>query len=294
MQAVNRSGSGSGWVWPWWRCLRSAVSPWVAVLVSPELAGVLATAITRLRREHGGRIPLIARYDRHARSTGPEVPTCSSVDMVRQLRSDQLPHRPVAPDAGPGRALRPRWRAFFQDDLIRSYWAFLDNRRAARLKAEYRIHRRRVTRVPRAFLAPKARTRRKRPSLRHAVQARTRLLNRNNLAAGHDATQGMSMTESYTGILESRGGRACRTRAALHWRRTDGRMSGWRPGSPRSADKRECASAGDVLGSSAWRVLLSILRRPDREIASRFSRPRSQLPAPFLRCMSRRCVGSLT
>jgi site-specific recombinase XerD len=44
------------------------------LLVSPELANVLATIITRLRNENGGTIPLTARYDRHERVTGSPLP----------------------------------------------------------------------------------------------------------------------------------------------------------------------------------------------------------------------------
>jgi integrase len=44
------------------------------LLVSPELAGVLATAITRLRADNNGRVPLTRRYDRYQRETGPALP----------------------------------------------------------------------------------------------------------------------------------------------------------------------------------------------------------------------------
>ena len=44
------------------------------LLVSPELANVLATIITRLRKQNGGIIPLTARYDPHERVTGPPLP----------------------------------------------------------------------------------------------------------------------------------------------------------------------------------------------------------------------------
>lgn len=44
------------------------------LLVSPELASVLATIITRLRSENGGAVPLTARYDPHERLTGPRLP----------------------------------------------------------------------------------------------------------------------------------------------------------------------------------------------------------------------------
>ncbi|ATD71106.1 Tyrosine recombinase XerC [Gordonia sp. YY1] len=44
------------------------------LLVSPELASVLASIITRLRGENDGVIPLVARYDKHERTTGPALP----------------------------------------------------------------------------------------------------------------------------------------------------------------------------------------------------------------------------
>ncbi|MFF9336728.1 hypothetical protein [Streptomyces albogriseolus] len=44
------------------------------LLVSPELASVLATIIKRLRDANGGKIPLVARYDSHERITGPLLP----------------------------------------------------------------------------------------------------------------------------------------------------------------------------------------------------------------------------
>src|SRR5262249_2737658 len=44
------------------------------LLVSPELASVLATIITRLRGDNGGTVPLAARYDHHERVTGAPLP----------------------------------------------------------------------------------------------------------------------------------------------------------------------------------------------------------------------------
>lgn len=44
------------------------------LLVSPELASVLATIIKRIRDPQTGRIPLVARYDTHERTTGPMLP----------------------------------------------------------------------------------------------------------------------------------------------------------------------------------------------------------------------------
>ncbi|WP_051033717.1 site-specific integrase [Rhodococcus sp. JVH1] len=44
------------------------------LLVSPELASVLATVIARVRAKNSGTIPLVARYDPHERVTGPPLP----------------------------------------------------------------------------------------------------------------------------------------------------------------------------------------------------------------------------
>ncbi|SCG70007.1 tyrosine-type recombinase/integrase [Micromonospora coxensis] len=44
------------------------------LLVSPELASVLATIIKRIRDPETGQIPLVARYDPHERTTGPMLP----------------------------------------------------------------------------------------------------------------------------------------------------------------------------------------------------------------------------
>lgn len=44
------------------------------LLVSPDLASVLATIIARLRRENGGTVPMTARYDQHERVTAPPLP----------------------------------------------------------------------------------------------------------------------------------------------------------------------------------------------------------------------------
>ncbi len=44
------------------------------LLVSPELASVLATVITRLRADNNGTVPLTRRYDPYQRETGPALP----------------------------------------------------------------------------------------------------------------------------------------------------------------------------------------------------------------------------
>ena len=44
------------------------------LLVSPELASVLATIINRLRNDNDGAVPLVARYDSSEHTTGPALP----------------------------------------------------------------------------------------------------------------------------------------------------------------------------------------------------------------------------
>ncbi len=44
------------------------------LLVSPELASVLATIITRLRRDNHGTVAPVPRYDPHEHTTGPALP----------------------------------------------------------------------------------------------------------------------------------------------------------------------------------------------------------------------------
>ena len=44
------------------------------LLVSPELASVLATFIKRLRGDNNGSIRMVARYDPHEKTSGPPLP----------------------------------------------------------------------------------------------------------------------------------------------------------------------------------------------------------------------------
>lgn len=151
------------------------------LLVVPELASVLATVIARLRED--GRVPLVARYDYHERTTGPRLPhlfqrkqgwrdEVISARTVQELLNDTLertgltdrtgtplhytPHdfrRMFATEAVTGglpvhiaaRILghhnlntTQAYVAVFQEELIRSYRAFVDRRRAVRPAAEYR------------------------------------------------------------------------------------------------------------------------------------------------------------
>lgn len=147
------------------------------LLVTPELAHVLAAIVKRHRDENGGSIPLVARYDRHERKTGPELPhlfqyrlgwrpTVLSGGVVQKFLTAAVartglsvrytPHdfrRLFTTDAVTGglpvhiaaRILGHRnlgttqgYLAVFQDDLIRAYRSHVLNRRGLRPAAEYR------------------------------------------------------------------------------------------------------------------------------------------------------------
>ncbi|MEK6467215.1 tyrosine-type recombinase/integrase [Pseudonocardia alni] len=154
------------------------------LLVSPELASVLASIITRLRALNQGAIPLTSRYDEHERVLGPVLPHLFQRRMawrweplssrsIRKLIRDTLeragvrtltgeplrftPHdfrRIFATEAANGglplhivaRLLghasvntTQAYTAVFDDELVRSYQAFLANRRAERPAAEHRV-----------------------------------------------------------------------------------------------------------------------------------------------------------
>ncbi|WP_319461450.1 site-specific integrase [Micromonospora sp. RTP1Z1] len=153
------------------------------LLVSPELASVLACIISRLRRRHGGSVPLVARYDHYEAVTGPPLPhlfqrrwgTCQqvlSMHTVRELLNDTLKRTDLRDLAGRPLRYTPHdfrriftteavsnglpvhiaakilghrninttqhYLVIFQEDLINTYRAFLDQRRAIRPAAEYR------------------------------------------------------------------------------------------------------------------------------------------------------------
>lgn len=153
------------------------------LLVSPELASVLATIITRLRGSNGGVIPQVARFDTIERTLGPGLPhlfqrrlrwkrDVITAKMVRELIGDTVTRSGLTDQAGTPLEFKPHdfrrifttetvaaglpvhiaarllghasvttiepYLAVFQEDLIRSYRAFLDTRRAARPAEEYR------------------------------------------------------------------------------------------------------------------------------------------------------------
>ncbi|MGE7439755.1 tyrosine-type recombinase/integrase [Kitasatospora sp. NPDC001175] len=153
------------------------------LLVSPDLASVLATVISRLRRDNDGIVPLVARYDPHELVTGPTLPhlfqrrvgwkrDVITTNMVYQLLNDTLSRAALTDPTGQPLRYTPHdfrrifateavagglpvhiaarllghaslttteaYVAVFQDELIRSYRAFLDQRRAVRPAEEYR------------------------------------------------------------------------------------------------------------------------------------------------------------
>jgi integrase len=153
------------------------------LLVSPELASVLASIIKRLRDNNNGRVPLVARYDPHEKVTGPPLPhlfqrknawrpSVIGPSVIGRMLNDALARAGITDAAG--QSLRytahdfrrmfateavtgglpvhiaakilghrniatvESYIAVFQDDLVRTYRAFLDKRRAVRPEAEYR------------------------------------------------------------------------------------------------------------------------------------------------------------
>ena len=152
------------------------------LLVTPELASVLASVIHRIRGDDG-RVPVVARYDNHEFTTGPPLPhlfqrriglrpSVIGVSTVERLLAATLartgltdatcqalrytPHdfrRMFATEAVTGGlpvhiaarllghanlATTQAYLAVFNDDLIRSYRTFINERRAIRPSEEYR------------------------------------------------------------------------------------------------------------------------------------------------------------
>ena len=173
---------GTGEIVPLLQILPSKVHEERLLLVTPELASVLASIVCRVRSEDG-KVPLVTRYDPHERTTGPKLPhlfqrrrawrhEVISPQMLISLLNQTIqragltdradnplrytPHdfrRIFATDAVTGGlpvhiaakllghhslAATQSYLAVFQDELIRTYRAFLDKRRAVRPEAEYR------------------------------------------------------------------------------------------------------------------------------------------------------------
>jgi site-specific recombinase XerD len=153
------------------------------LLISPELAGVLALIITRLRRQNQGVVPLTARYCPRDRVTGTPLPHLfqrrkgwkwqvisyatihnllnrtieasglhdatgaplrfTAHDFRRIFATESvaggLPVHIVARLLGHANINTTQaYMAVFDEELVGSYRAFLDKRRAARPEAEYR------------------------------------------------------------------------------------------------------------------------------------------------------------
>lgn len=153
------------------------------LLVSPEMASVLASIISRLRARNDGAVPLVRRYDVGEGVLGPALPhlfqrrrgyqpTVMSAAFVRTLIAQTIEHTGLRDTDGQPLRFTPHdfrrmfateavgsglpvhivakllghqsinttqgYVAVFQDDLIRTYRGFLDQRRALRPPAEYR------------------------------------------------------------------------------------------------------------------------------------------------------------
>ena len=158
------------------------------LLVTPELASVLAAIISRIRNLDG-TVPLVARYDGYEHVTGPELPHLFQhrdgfqhingwrVDVlhnqhVRDLLTRAIARSGITDAAGQPLRYTPHdfrrmfateavtgglpihiaakvlghaninttqsYTAVYQEDLIRTYRAFVDRRRAVRPGEEYR------------------------------------------------------------------------------------------------------------------------------------------------------------
>lgn len=153
------------------------------LLISPELASVLAAIVTRLRDDNTGAIPLVARYDLHEKTTGPPLPhlfqrkrgwrsSVMSPTVIKRMLDDTLARTGLRDAAGQPLRFTPHdfrrmftteavtgglpvhiaakllghhnldtvesYMAVFQDNLVRTYRAFLDKRRKNRPETEYR------------------------------------------------------------------------------------------------------------------------------------------------------------
>lgn len=81
------------------------------LLVSPELASVLASIVKRLRDGNNGSVPLVARYDPHEKVTGPPLPhlfqrknawrpSVIGTSMIGRLLDDALARAGITDAAG--------------------------------------------------------------------------------------------------------------------------------------------------------------------------------------------------
>ncbi len=100
------------------------------LLISPELASVLASIITRLRADNDGQIPLVARYDPHERVDSPLLPHlfqrkagwrayAMGAGAVRRLLSCTLQRAGVLDQAGDVLQFTPHdFRRMFATDVV--------------------------------------------------------------------------------------------------------------------------------------------------------------------------------
>jgi len=85
---------GTGELVPMLQIVPSKANEERLLLVSPELASVLAATITRLRNGTG-HIPLVARYDPHERLTGPPLPHLFQRNISHAWRREVISHATV-------------------------------------------------------------------------------------------------------------------------------------------------------------------------------------------------------
>jgi integrase len=102
------------------------------LLVSPELASVLATVISRLRAANDGTVPRVARYDPHERVTGPPLPhlfqrktghgwrsQVFSYGLINRMLNDALTRTGLCDNAGqPLRYTAHDFRRLFATDAV--------------------------------------------------------------------------------------------------------------------------------------------------------------------------------
>lgn len=100
------------------------------LLISPELASVLASIVSRLRQEGGGSIPPVRRYDLHERTTGHALPhlfqrytlgrrNVISATLVRKFLADVAERAGVTDNAGqPLQFTAHDFRRLFATDAV--------------------------------------------------------------------------------------------------------------------------------------------------------------------------------
>jgi hypothetical protein len=180
---VSHRLSTTGELVPLLQVLPSKTNEERLLLVTPDLARVLAEIISRLRNRYDGTVPLVARYDHYEAATGPRLPhlfqrnygagpTVMDPTLIRNDLREVAKRMHVTDAAGNLIYLTPHdfrrvfattavqdglplhiaskilghrhlnstqpYTAVFQDDLIRTYRAFVDRRRSARPVEEYR------------------------------------------------------------------------------------------------------------------------------------------------------------